>query len=33
MSRPVDFLIQPDADLRALFAEHRARVQQSGATL
>jgi thymidine kinase len=31
MSRPVDFLIDPDADLRTLFAEHRARVQESGA--
>ncbi len=31
MSRPVDFLIGPDADLRALFAEHRARVQESNA--
>jgi len=30
MSRPVDFLIHPGADLRALFAEHRVRVQQSG---
>lgn len=25
MSRTVDFLIAPDADLRVLFAEHRAR--------
>ena len=30
MSRPVDFLIHPDADLRELFIEHRDRVQQSG---
>ena len=28
VTRPVDFLIRPDDDLRALFAEHRARVQQ-----
>ena len=27
VTRPVDFLIRPDEDLRALFAEHRARVQ------
>jgi thymidine kinase len=27
MRRPVDFLIRPGDDLRALFAEHRARVQ------
>lgn len=27
VKRTVDFLIAPDADLRALFAEHRARVQ------
>jgi thymidine kinase len=27
VSRPVDFLIGPDDDLRALFAEHRARVR------
>jgi thymidine kinase len=27
MRREVDFLISPDADLRALFAEHRARVR------
>ncbi|MGL4257261.1 MAG: thymidine kinase [Microbacterium sp.] len=28
MKRAVDFLIPPGADLRALFAEHRARVQE-----
>ena len=28
MRRPVDFLIRPGDDLRALFAEHRARVQR-----
>jgi thymidine kinase len=28
MSRPVDFLIRPDDDLRELFAEHRARVKR-----
>ncbi len=31
VSRPVDFLIAPDADLRALFAEHRARLQRDAA--
>jgi thymidine kinase len=31
VKRTVDFLIAPDADLRALFAEHRARVQQDAA--
>jgi len=31
MSRAVDFLVEPDADLRALFAAHRARVQSSAA--
>jgi thymidine kinase len=29
VTRPVDFLIRPDDDLRALFAVHRARVRQS----
>jgi thymidine kinase len=28
MSRPVDFLIRPDDDLRELFVEHRARVKR-----
>jgi thymidine kinase len=28
VTRKVDFLVRPDDDLRALFAEHRARVQQ-----
>ncbi|WP_243073999.1 thymidine kinase [Microbacterium sp. SS28] len=28
VSRPVDFLIAPDDDVRALFAEHRARVRR-----
>ncbi|MCR2812750.1 thymidine kinase [Microbacterium sp. zg.Y1090] len=31
MTRPVDFLISPDADLRALFSEHRARVRAEAA--
>ena len=31
VSRTVDFLIAPDADLRSLFAEHRARVQRDAA--
>ncbi|MBD7956295.1 thymidine kinase [Microbacterium sp. Sa4CUA7] len=31
MTRPVDFLIGPDADLRALFAEHRDRVRSAAA--
>lgn len=31
IKRTVDFLIAPDADLRALFAEHRARVQRDAA--
>jgi thymidine kinase len=31
MTRPVDFLIAPDADLRALFAEHRARARAEAA--
>ncbi len=30
VARAVDFLIPPGADLRALFAEHRARVQSGG---
>jgi thymidine kinase len=31
MSRPVDFLVGPQDDLRTIFAVHRARVQHSGA--
>jgi thymidine kinase len=31
MERTVDFLIAPDADLRALFAEHRARLRADAA--
>src|SRR5688572_30027954 len=31
VKRIVDFLITPDADVRALFAEHRARLQQDAA--
>jgi thymidine kinase len=31
MTRPVDFLIGPDADLRALFREHRERVRAAAA--
>jgi len=33
MSRPVDVLIRPDDDVRALFAEHRARVQRDASAL
>jgi thymidine kinase len=28
MTRPVDFLVRPDDDLRSVFAEHRARVRR-----
>ncbi|MBN9170721.1 MAG: thymidine kinase, partial [Microbacterium sp.] len=33
VARDVDFLIAPDADVRALFAEHRARVRKDVAAL
>ena len=33
MTRPVDFLVRPDDDLRALFAEHRARVRGDAGAL
>ncbi|WEG09789.1 thymidine kinase [Microbacterium horticulturae] len=33
MSRPVDFLIRPDDDVRALFAAQRARVRRDSAAL
>ena len=33
MSRPVDFLIRPDDDVRVLFGEHRARVRRDSGAL
>jgi thymidine kinase len=33
MTRPVDFLVRPDDDLRAVFAEHRARVRGDAGAL
>lgn len=33
MTRPVDFLVRPDDDLRAAFAEHRARVRGDAGAL
>ena len=33
MTRPVDFLVGPDDDLRSVFAEHRARVKRDAGAL